>query len=90
MLKPLRAITLGRIGIRNSSWSSKVNQVNKKFNKIGDENSNESKKTLKVIRATGGISIIVVLCLLLWASSYSDIPITKDFASDLSKDVRKD
>lgn len=74
--------------LRRSYATAKVKLFIKK---VGDENSKESQKTIKVVRMIGAGSVITVLCTLFWASAmsgptnvretYVDIP-------DLSKDIR--
>lgn len=76
-------------GSRSYSVKKQANKFNKLMDKIGDENTKESQKTIKVIRKIGAGSIIIVICSLLWASTlsapvketYEEIPV-------LSKDVR--
>lgn len=74
---------------RAYSVQAKFQNANKSFNNIGREGSKESKAVLKVFRRIGGVSIIVVLCLLFWASSFIDQPAQKpEILLDLEKDVR--
>lgn len=72
------------------SIKGKRQQINRVLDKIGDENSSEAQKTLKIFRTIGGVSVIVVLCSLLWASSLSaPVKETPVEVGDLSRDVRK-
>lgn len=74
---------------RAYSGDSNWKKINAKINRIGDENSQESKKVLSILRKTGGASIIAVICLLLWMSTFVDVPEKEEFeVGDLSKDVR--
>lgn len=83
-----------RAGTRASVQFTRFNSVKTKpksfMDKIGDEKTKESQKTIKIVRMIGAGSIVTVLCSLFWASSltapvketYEDVP-------DLSRDVRK-
>ena len=62
---------------------------NDKMNKIGVEGSPESVKTLLIVRKAGALTIITVLCLVLWGSTYMDPPPREDGkVPDLLKDIR--
>lgn len=85
--------TLGRVPLvlsRNYAIKSQAKKFNKLLDRIGDEKTSESQKTIKVVRLIGAGSVITVVCSLLWASSlqapvkekYEDVP-------DLLKDVRR-
>lgn len=81
-----RALLSGR---RSYSVKKQAKKFNSLMDKIGDENTKESQKTIKVVRMIGAGSIITVICSLLWASSASG-PVKEKYeqAPDLSKDVR--
>lgn len=67
----------------------KAKEFNKLLDKIGDESTKESQKTIKVVRIIGAGSIITVLCTLLWASTLSaPVKETYEEVPDLSKDIR--
>lgn len=64
-------------------------EINRRINRYGEENTKESEVALSVLRRLGGVSVIVVLCLILWASSRVDNPVLEPVEiPDLSKDVR--
>lgn len=84
---------------RTATRSSRVGLLTKRtyaakrkllLDKIGDENTKESQRTLKVVRYIGAGSVITVLCSLLWASSLS-APVKETIVEipDLKKDVRE-
>lgn len=76
-------------GSRSYSVKKQAKKFNSLMDKIGDENTKESQKTIKVVRMIGAGSIITVICSLLWASSAS-APVKENYelVPDLSKDVR--
>lgn len=72
------------------SVKSKARELNKYIDRIGDENTKESQKTLKAVRMIGATSIIVVICSLMWASTLSaPVKETPVVVTDLSKDIRE-
>lgn len=77
-------------GSRTYSVKQKAKKLNSLMDRIGDENTKESQKTIKVIRIIGAGSVITVLCSLLWASSVS-APVKEKYEQvpDLTKDVRR-
>lgn len=75
--------------IRAYSMKEDFKRLNKRINRFGEENTKESEITLKVLRKVGGISVVVVFCLILWASCRVENPISEPIPlEDLSKDVR--
>lgn len=60
------------------------------IDRIGDENTKESKATLKAVRMFGAGTVIAVVCLLFWASSMS-APVREELVEvrDLAKDIRE-
>ncbi|CUM50043.1 unnamed protein product [Debaryomyces tyrocola] len=75
--------------VRAYSMKEDFKRLNKRINRFGEENTKESEITLKVLRKVGGVSVIVVFCLILWASSRVENPINEPIPlEDLSKDVR--
>lgn len=70
------------------SYASK-NKINTFIDKVGNESTKESQRTIKVIRTIGAGSVIAVICSLIWASSMS-APVKESFEEvpNLSKDVR--
>lgn len=74
--------------IRRYSILDTAKNLNKKLNRIGDENSPESQKTMRLLRKTGGISIIVVFCSIMWASTLNEPVVEEAEVPDLSKDIR--
>lgn len=74
---------------RKFSIIEKSKEFNQYLNKIGEEDSKESESIMKNIRKIGGVSIIVVLCLILWASTLNE-PVTVETIEriDLSQDIR--
>lgn len=93
-LRSLRTYKKGSVGIhwsinRKYSIMSGLKEINKKLDRFGDEDAKESKIALKVLRRLGGVSVIVVICLILWASTIVHDPIVEqEEIQDLSKDVR--
>ncbi|CUM47032.1 uncharacterized protein AC631_03013 [Debaryomyces fabryi] len=76
-------------GVRAYSIKTSLKQLNKRINRFGEESTRESEITLKILRKIGGVSVIVVLCLILWASTLVDNPVSEPLPlPDLSKDVR--
>lgn len=76
-----------RVSIRNISIKQKAKDFNKVLNRIGDEDSEVSRNTMKYLRKIGGVSVIVVLCLILWASSMENV-VEQPVPLDLLKDIR--
>lgn len=74
---------------RAYSVKGRFKEINRRINKFGEEDTKESQATLKILRKIGGVSVIIVICLILLASTFVDNP---DFEPiqvlDLSKDVR--
>lgn len=77
------------VPVRQYSIREQGRKINKVLDRIGDDRTSEAQTTLKVVRMVGGLSVIVVICSLLWASSMS-VPIKEQHVehNDLSKDVR--
>lgn len=91
---PRAAFKCTRVLLLNPHRGYAIKQQAKKFNKlldrIGDEKTSESQKTIKVVRMIGAGSVITVVCSLLWASTLSaPVKETYEEIPDLSKDVRK-
>lgn len=75
--------------VRAFSIKGGFKELNRRINRFGEENTKESDVTLNILRKIGGVSVIVVLCLILWASSRVENPISEPMPlSDLSKDIR--
>lgn len=75
--------------VRAYSMKDDFKRLNKRINRFGEENTKESEITLKVLRKVGGVSVIIVFCLILWASSRVENPISEPIPlEDLSKDIR--
>mmetsp|Transcript_7561 Transcript_7561/g.7499 ORF Transcript_7561/g.7499 Transcript_7561/m.7499 type:complete len:106 (+) Transcript_7561:57-374(+) len=78
-----------RQDVRAYSIKTGLKQLNKRINRFGEENTRESEVTLKILRKIGGVSVIVVLCLILWASTLIDNPVSEPLPlPELRKDVR--
>lgn len=103
MIQISRSITLRSLGayrsglislqanpsVRAYSMKDDFKRLNKRINRFGEENTKESEVTLRVLRKVGGVSVIIVFCLILWASSRVENPISEPIPlEDLSKDVR--
>ena len=74
---------------RAYSISKTLRELNDKMNKIGVEGSPESVKTLLIVRKAGALTIITVLCLVLWGSTYMEPPLREEEkVPDLLKDIR--
>lgn len=74
---------------RAYSVKSKAKNLNKLIDRIGDEKTQESQKTIKAIRMVGAGSVVLVLCSLFWASSLSaPVKETPVEIGNLSVDVR--
>lgn len=94
-LRSLGAYRNGLVSLQSSpsvraySMKDDLKRFNKRLNRFGEENTKESEVTLRVLRKVGGVSVIVVFCLILWASSRVENPISEPIPlEDLSKDVR--
>lgn len=74
---------------RGGNLVTSLKRFNNLLTKIGDENSQESIRTMRVIRKVGAGSIIAVMCLMMWASTYVDNPNVELTEVDLKKDVRE-
>lgn len=91
-----RNIAVSSIGLlrgltqqRPYSMNKTLKGLNDKMNKIGVEGSPESVKTLLLVRKAGGLTIIMVLCLVLWGSTYMEPPSREDEkVTDLRQDIR--
>lgn len=64
-------------------------KMKKHYNNISVEGSLESTAILKYMRLVGGVSIIIVICSIMWASTMVS-PVQDTYTIDLSKDVRED
>lgn len=75
---------------RNYAIKQQAKKINLYLDKIGDENTKESQKTIKIVRMIGAGTVITVICSLLWASTLS-APVKEVLPEidDLSKDVRR-
>lgn len=89
MLRLLQASRPTVSALRTYSIRTQAKKINKYIDRIGDESTKELQRTIKIVRKVGGISIIVVLCSLLWASSLSaPVKETAPVVPDLTIDVR--
>lgn len=77
-------------GSRAYSVKSKAQSFNKLIDRIGDEKTKESQKTIKAVRMVGAGSIVLVLCSLFWASSLTapvkESPVVE--IGNLAQDIR--
>ncbi|EGV62270.1 hypothetical protein CANTEDRAFT_115728 [Yamadazyma tenuis ATCC 10573] len=91
MAAPPRASYMSLISVpRAYSVKAKWNAVNKSIDKIGDESTTHSKIALKLVRALGGLSVIAVICSLIWNSQFVDQPAKPEVKlGDLQQDIRK-
>lgn len=72
---------------RRYSAKGSFQRINSAINKIGDENAPQSATALRIFRKIGGASVVIVLCLLFWASSLNVKELEPELV-DLTQDVR--
>ncbi|GEQ67690.1 hypothetical protein JCM33374_g1355 [Metschnikowia sp. JCM 33374] len=75
--------------VRAYSVKSRAKSFNKLIDRIGDEKTKESQKTIKAVRMVGAGSVILVICSLFWASSLT-APVKESPVElgNLAQDVR--
>ncbi|KAM9938793.1 hypothetical protein OXX80_001711 [Metschnikowia pulcherrima] len=84
-----RPAQLSTFAIRTYSVKTKAKNFNKFLDRIGDEKTAVSQKTIKAVRMVGAGSIILVICSLFWASSLTaPVKETPVDMGNLTHDVR--
>lgn len=74
---------------RSMSVKTQFKSINKKINKIGEEDSKESKTALSLVRKAGALSVVLVLVSLFWNSSMGAPAPSEEPLVDITKDVRQ-
>lgn len=85
--------TAGFREVRYFSFADKTKEFNQILNEIADEKSDVSMKTMRYLRRTGAVSIMVVIFLVMWASVLQESPVdvaVEEEILDLRKDVRRE
>lgn len=86
---PLRAISGRARLVATKRGYSNFEKMKKHYDNIAIEGSLESTAILKYMRLVGGVSIIIVICSIMWASTMVS-PVQEPYTLDLSKDVREE
>lgn len=73
---------------RQMSVKSQFKSINSKINRIGQEDSQESKTVLSAVRKAGALSIVLVLASLMWNSTMSAPVPSPEPVVDIEQDVR--